>query len=81
MGTAKSLDEVLANFMQAADDAIGNLNEKSVALERNATKKVVGGVTRREGGKLTAEVQYSDGSMESMSAVRDKGGLTIVPSE
>ena len=59
-------------IMQAADEAIGSIAKK-------ADRKVTGGTTRREGGKLVADVQYDDGSSRSLSAVRKDGELQIEP--
>jgi hypothetical protein len=67
-----SLDGMLAQFMQVVDTAMQN-------LEKKADRKVVGGKTRREGGKLVAEVEYDDGTTKSLAAVREKGNLKIVP--
>jgi hypothetical protein len=64
-----ALDEILAQFMADADEAIGNINDR----------KPSGGTVRREGGRLTADVEFDDGSTKSISAVREKGGLKIVP--
>lgn len=75
------VDSILADFMMQADQAIGSLAARSDAIELKTDRKVVGGKTSRDGGKLTAEVQYDDGTVKSVSAVREKGGLTIVPSE
>ena len=67
-------DAVLAKFMQAVDVAQGVINQK---LDR----KVKGGRASREGGMLTATVEFDDGSSKSISGVRDNEGLQIVPSE
>jgi hypothetical protein len=75
----QKIDDVLANFMGQVDQAVGGISEKSKQLETMATRKVVGGNTSREGGKLVANVQYDDGSERSLSAVRENGGLTIEP--
>jgi len=75
------VDDILANFMQQADAAFGELSSKAQSLQKRVDRKPVGGITKREGGKLTANVQYDDGSEESLSAVRDAGGLKIVPNE
>ena len=77
--TASSLDEVLAQFMQAVDTSIGGLTEKGEELERKANRKVIGGTTRRDGGRLVADVEYDDGTTRSLSAVREQGQLRIVP--
>ena len=75
---AEDLDGIVAQFMQDVDAAMGAVQEQSRWLATRANRKPVAGTTRREGGKLTAEVQYDDGSTGSISAVREKGGLRIV---
>jgi len=70
------IDDVLSQFMQSADSAVGNVQNQ---LERLQNRKPVGGTTKRIGGKLVANVQFDDGSEKNITAVRDKGGLTIVP--
>ena len=77
--TIENIDEVLATFMQAVDQAMQALADKSEGLEKRANRKPIGGQTRREGGKLVADVEFDDGSKESISAVRESGGLKIVP--
>jgi hypothetical protein len=69
---ASSVDDILANFMKQADAALGTIRSRT-------NRKPIGGITKREGGRLTANVQYDDGSEENLSAVRDSGGLRIVP--
>ncbi len=76
-----AIDEVLAGFMGAVDNAMGKIDQQTAWLASRATRKPVGGTTSRSGGKLTANVEYDDGSTESVSAVREKGGLKIVPPE
>ena len=73
------VDHILANFMQQADQAFGNIQQRADVLDMKTNRKPVGGITKREGGKLTATVQYDDGSEKRLSAVRDAGGLKIVP--
>ena len=76
-----NLDETLAKFMLAIDQANqvqGNINAE---LEAKADRTPVGGTITREGGKLTANVQMSDGSTKSISAVREGGQLRIVGTE
>ncbi len=70
--TINIIDDLLAQFMEAADTAVSN-------LERKADKKLVGGQTRREGSKLVADLEYDDGSSKTITAVRDHGNLKIVP--
>jgi chromosome segregation ATPase len=76
---SSNIDEILAQFMQAADSALGTVNDNIVKLQAKSDRKPVGGTTRRENGRIIADVEFSDGSRESVSAVRDKGGLRIVP--
>lgn len=75
--TVASIDEVLAQFMQAVDDTVGELNEKASVIERQANRKVVGGKARRENGRLVADVEYDDGTVRHLSAVRRDGELDI----
>ena len=72
LDAVQKVDEILAGFMQAADAAIDEIKNKPA-------RRAIGGETRREGGKLTAVVNYDDGSSEKIAAVRDKDGLKIVP--
>lgn len=72
LDAVQKVDEILAGFMQAADAAIDEIKNKPA-------RRAIGGETRREGGKLTAVVNYDDGSSERIAAVRDKDGLKIVP--
>jgi len=69
---ATTVDGILADFMKQADTALGHVYART-------NRKPIGGTTVREGGRLTANVEYDDGSTESLSAVRDAGGLKIVP--
>ena len=70
--TIEIIDDLLAKFMQVADQAVSN-------LETKADRVPVDGVVTREGGRLTANVQYDDGSEKNIAAVREGGGLRIVP--
>lgn len=72
------IDEILAKFMAEADTAVGDLFAK---YQRLASRKPTGGTVTREGGRLRADVEFDDGTRKSVSAVRKKGGLTIVPTE
>jgi len=67
-------DVVLAKFMQAVDEAQGVINAK-------INRKPIGGATRRKGGTLVATVDFDDGSSESISAIRERDGLKIVPND
>jgi hypothetical protein len=71
LNVSTRVDGILSQFMQQADQAIGAMKDR----------KVVGGKTTREGGKLTAEVEFDDGTTKSVAAVREQGGLRIVPAE
>jgi len=75
------VDNILAQFMTQADQAIGAMNLRSEALEVKANRKPTGGKVTRDGGRLTAEVEFDDGETKKISAVRESGGLTIVPTE
>jgi hypothetical protein len=77
----QNIDEILAQFMAAVDTHMGSIEEKTGWLAGRAMRRPVGGQTRREGGRLTADIEFDDGSKESVSAVREKGGLRIVPPE
>ncbi len=78
---AENLDDVLATFMEAVDQAMAGIQDKADNIQQRVDRKPVGGKTSREGGKLTAEVEFDDGTTESISAVRDGPDLKIVPEE
>ena len=69
----EALDGIMATFLQAVDEAVEVLDAKT------EPKKVVGGATRRENGKLIADVEYDDGTTRQISAVRKNGELQIEP--
>jgi len=71
-----NLDKTLANFMLAIDQA-NQVQDRVIGEIQDRTP--VGGTVKREGGRITADVQMSDGTTKSLSAVREKGGLKIVP--
>jgi hypothetical protein len=73
------IDGILAGFMQQVDQVMGVIEQKGQQTDMRLNRKVSGGQTRREGGRLTANVQFDDGSEESISAVREEEGLRIVP--
>ena len=73
------VDEVLAQFMQAVDTTVGELGVQAQEIERKTDRRVTGGTTRREDGRLVADVEYDDGSRRSLSAVRKDGTLRIEP--
>ena len=74
----ESLDETSAAFMKQADAAHGVV---LAMYEQLANRSPKSGTVTREGGRLRADVEFDDGTSKSISAVRDKGGLTIVPTE
>jgi len=57
------------------------IREHSDTTDLQLQRKPTGGTVRREGGRLTADVEFDDGSMKSVAAVREQGGLRIVPAE
>jgi len=73
------VDTILAEFMSAADSAVGDMRAQAEDLYRKSERQPIGGTTRREGGRITADIEFDDGSSKSVSAVREKGGLRIVP--
>jgi len=79
--TTRALDDIMSQFMTAVDDVLGNLGEKSEELDKRTSRKVVGGATRREGGKLVADLQFDDGTASSVTAIRGQSGLEIVPND
>lgn len=66
-----NLDELLAQFMQAADQAMTQIAQK-------VDRKPVDGTVTRKNGQLVANVTYDDGTTKEVKAVRDKGQLKIV---
>jgi hypothetical protein len=81
LGVIQNIDEVLAEFMLAVDQATAAHEEILAQIKGRVERKPIGGKTRREGGKLTAEVEFDDGTTEKISAVRDGPDLKIVPEE
>jgi hypothetical protein len=79
LGVIQNLDKVLAEFMQAVDQAQNSHEEILAQIKGRVERKPVGGKTRREGGRLIADVEFDDGSSESITAVRDGANLKIVP--
>ena len=75
------IDGILSDFMGQVDQAVGGMSAKSAELERRSARKVTGGKTHREGGKLTATVQYDDGSERSLSTVKQNGETVILPED
>ena len=63
-----SLDNILAQFMQAADSAMNQV----------ANRKPVDGSIRRENGQLVATVKYDDGTEREIRAKRENGELKLV---
>lgn len=81
LSTATGIDEVLSQFMQAVDSSMGVMDQKAQELEVRTTRKPVGGEITRDGGKLTANVQFDDGTTKSVATRRNQGRLEIVPQE
>lgn len=77
----EGLDNALAQFMQAVDQAVGMLNQRSEELNRAANRQVVSGTTRRENGQLVADVEYDDGTRRTVRAQRKNGEIVILPPE
>lgn len=82
----KSIDEVLAAFMERVDETARGfaeqyqrLSQADQQLAQAVTRQPVSGSINRDGGRITANVQYDDGTTRSVAAVRDKGNLRIVP--
>ena len=75
------VDSILAQFMMSVDQAMLKIREHSDTTDLQLQRKPTGGTVRREGGRLTADVEFDDGSMKSVAAVREQGGLRIVPAE
>jgi len=78
---SNKIDELLAGFMNQVDAAMGNMQARAESLEVKSERQPIGGTTHREGGKITADIEFDDGSTKSVAAVREKGGLRIVPTE
>ena len=78
---SQKVDQILAEFMTVVDGAMGTIREKAAQTDISLNRSPVGGTTRREGGRIVADVEFDDGSKKSISAVRDAGGLKIVPTE
>jgi hypothetical protein len=81
LDVSTQIDGLLAKFMQQVDVAMGNMQAKAAELEVKSDRQPIGGTTRRSGGRITADIEFDDGSSKSVSAVREKGGLRIVPPE
>ena len=77
----QAIDRITARFMQAVDNAMLSMEEKAGYAVRAANRQPVGGGVSRDGGRLTATVQFDDGSEKNVSAVRDQGQLRIVPED
>ena len=78
---AGALDDVLAQFMQVVDGAMGQLNSRAEEINRAANREIVGGTTRRENGQLVADVEYNDGTRRTVRARRENGQIVIIPPE
>lgn len=79
LDVAQRIDSILAEFMTAVDQAISDMRAKDSEIERAANKQPVSGTTRREGGKLIADIEYDDGTTRSVTAQRENGDLKLVP--
>ncbi len=79
LSMTENIDKVLAEFMLAVDQATNAHEEILAQIKGRVERKPIGGKTSREGGKLTAEVEFDDGTIERISAVRDGPDLKIVP--
>jgi len=84
--TVAAMDALLAQFMTAVDSTVGTLRDvdeeiqaKSQEMEGKLDRKVVSGTSRREGGRLVAEVNYDDGSTRELRAVKENGALRLLP--
>ena len=75
------VDEILGQFMKVVDQAVGSINSKVAGHDVAVNRRPVGGKTRREGGRLVADVEFDDGTKKSISAVREAGGMKIVPTQ
>lgn len=76
--TAATIDQVLADFIQKVDEAHGVILQKASETNAKIDRTPVGGEIVRDGGKLTANVEMSDGTTQSVNAVREGGKLRIV---
>lgn len=72
------IDEILARFMTSVDQAMAGLEQKAGELQTKTDRKVVGGIAKRDGGRLTATVDFDDGTSKSLAVVRDGGNLRVV---
>jgi len=81
VSTVATIDEILARFMQSVDQAMQGLEQKAGELQVKTDRTPVGGTISRDGGKLAANVEFDDGTVKTVSAVRDKGQLRIVPDD
>jgi hypothetical protein len=77
----ESIDNVLSQFMQAVDSAVGSLDRRAAQINRAANRQVVSGSTRRENGQLVADVNYDDGTSRQVRAKRENGEIVILPTE
>jgi hypothetical protein len=68
------IDDILASFMEATDMAV-------TAAQQQANRKIVSGSTRRDGGRLIADIEYDDGTTRSVAAIRKDGQLQIEPEQ
>jgi hypothetical protein len=74
--TLQQIDGFVAQFMEAQ----GQATQQIAAAVNQPKRKLKSMKTNRNGGKLTAQAEYDDGSVEAVEASRDEGGnLVAVP--
>jgi len=74
----ENLDDNLSTFIDNISAILQDMQGNAVTLQNRVNRKPVGGATRREGGRLVADVEFDDGSTESIAAIREQGNLRIV---
>jgi hypothetical protein len=85
LGTAQALDQITATFISLVSESLGAIQETTAASDQKIDELAVkvdrvpsGGTITRKGGKITANVEFDDGSSKSLSGVREGGELRIV---
>lgn len=73
--TIGMLDDVIAQYVVSASQAMAALNQE-VSKPRPKFKS---GAVRREGDQLLADIELDDGTVQTLSAVRENGQLRAVP--
>lgn len=81
MGTAKALDKITADFISQVGQSLTAIRETTDDISEKVDRTPTGGTITREGGKITADVEMSDGSTKKLMAVREGGKLKIVGNE